>query len=104
MALPQHIKNKLDSFCDVKHEAVIESRDVETLYQIPLLLQEQNMDQIVCDYLGLSDLPQADMTEWKALVEKVQSLEKTTNIALFGKNVELQDAYRSEAEAKKTAG
>ncbi|MFZ2372360.1 MAG: CTP synthase, partial [Trichococcus flocculiformis] len=62
MPLPQHIKNKLDSFCDVKAEAVIESRDVETLYEIPLMLQEQNMDQIVCDYLGLTDLPQADMT------------------------------------------
>nr|HRM19337.1 CTP synthase [Trichococcus flocculiformis] len=77
MPLPQHIKNKLASFCDVKAEAVIESRDVETLYEIPLMLQEQNMDQIVCDYLGLTDLPQADMTDWKALVEKVQSLEKT---------------------------
>ncbi|HRF51304.1 MAG TPA: CTP synthase, partial [Trichococcus flocculiformis] len=89
MPLPQHIKNKLASFCDVKAEAVIESRDVETLYEIPLMLQEQNMDQIVCDYLGLSDLPQADMTDWKALVEKVQSLEKTTKIALVGKYVEL---------------
>jgi CTP synthase len=85
MPLPQHIKNKLASFCDVKAEAVIESRDVETLYEIPLMLQEQNMDQIVCDYLGLSDLPQADMTDWKALVEKVQSLEKTTKIALSRK-------------------
>ena len=92
MPLPQHIKNKLASFCDVKAEAVIESRDVETLYEIPLMLQEQNMDQIVCDYLGLSDLPQADMTDWKALVEKVQSLQKTTKIALVGKYVELQDA------------
>ena len=90
MPLPQHIKNKLASFCDVKAEAVIESRDVETLYEIPLMLQEQNMDQIVCDYLGLTDLPQADMTDWKALVEKVQSLEKTTKIALVGKYVELQ--------------
>ena len=104
MPLPQHIKNKLASFCDVKAEAVIESRDVETLYEIPLMLQEQNMDQIVCDYLGLSDLPQADMTDWKALVEKVQSLEKTTKIALVGKYVELQDAYLSVAEALKHAG
>lgn len=104
MPLPQHIKNKLASFCDVKAEAVIESRDVETLYEIPLMLQEQNMDQIVCDYLGLTDLPQADMTDWKALVEKVQSLEKTTKIALVGKYVELQDAYLSVAEALKHAG
>ena len=104
MPLPQHIKNKLASFCDVKAEAVIESRDVETLYEIPLMLQEQNMDQIVCDYLGLTDLPQADMTDWKALVEKVQSLEKTTKIALVGKYVELQFAYLSVAEELNHAG
>ncbi|CZQ88696.1 glutamine amidotransferase [Trichococcus palustris] len=102
--LPQHIKDKLASFCDVKPEAVIESRDVETLYQIPLMLQAQNMDQIVCDYLNLKDLPQADMTDWKALVDKVQNLKKTTKIALVGKYVELQDAYLSVAEALKHAG
>ena len=61
--ISQGTKNKLAQFCDVAPEAVIESRDVETLYSIPLNLQKQGMDQIVCDHLKL-DVPAADMTEW----------------------------------------
>jgi CTP synthase len=73
------------------------------LYSIPLALQEQNMDQIVCDHLKL-DCGEADMEDWKALVEKVTSLTKKTKIALVGKYVELQDAYLSVVEALKHAG
>ena len=99
----QNIKNKLAQFCDVAPEAVIESLDVEHLYQIPLNLQAQKMDQIVCDHLKL-DVPDADMTEWSAMVEKVMSLEKQVHIALVGKYVELPDAYISVVEALKHAG
>ena len=77
--------------------------DADTLYSIPLALQEQNMDQIVCDHLKLNVGP-ADMEDWKALVEKVTSLTKKTKIALVGKYVELQDAYLSVVEALKHAG
>ncbi|MEG0189507.1 MAG: CTP synthase, partial [Algoriella sp.] len=87
----------------VAPEAVIESRDVETLYSIPLALQAQKMDQIVCEHLKL-DVPEADMTEWRALEEKVLNLKKTTRIALVGKYVELPDAYISVVEALKHAG
>lgn len=99
----QGTKNKLAQFCDVEPEAVIESRDVETLYSIPLALQAQNMDQIVCDHLQI-DAPPADMTEWVALEEKVLNLKKTTRIALVGKYVELPDAYLSVVEALKHSG
>ena len=99
----QNIKNKLAQFCDVAPEAVIESLDVEHLYQIPLNLQAQKMDQIVCDHLKL-DVPAADMTEWSAMVEKVMSLKKQVRIALVGKYVELPDAYISVVEALKHAG
>lgn len=99
----QSTKNKLALFCDVSAEAVIESRDVETLYSIPLALQAQNMDQIVCDHLKL-DVPKADMSEWIALEEKVLNLKKKTRIALVGKYVELPDAYLSVVEALKHAG
>lgn len=80
LPVSQNTKNKLAQFCDVNPEAVIESRDVETLYSIPLALQAQNMDQIVCDHLKL-DAPAADMTEWHALEEKVLNLKKKTKIA-----------------------
>lgn len=103
LPVSQGTKNKLAQFCDVAPEAVIESRDVETLYSIPLALQAQNMDQIVCDHLKI-DAPIADMTEWRALEEKVLGLKKTTKIALVGKYVELPDAYLSVVEALKHAG
>ncbi|MCH4168269.1 MAG: CTP synthase [Streptococcaceae bacterium] len=99
----QGIKNKLAQFCDVAPEAVIESLDVEHLYQIPLNLQAQNMDQIVCDHLKI-DGPAADMSEWTAMVNKVMNLKKTVKIALVGKYVELPDAYLSVVEALKHAG
>jgi CTP synthase len=99
----QSTKNKLAQFCDVAPEAVIESRDVETLYSIPLALQAQGMDQIVCDHLKLN-APVADMTEWQALEEKVLNLKKNVRIALVGKYVELPDAYLSVVEALKHSG
>ncbi|WYJ89007.1 CTP synthase [Enterococcus sp. 9E7_DIV0242] len=103
LPVSQNTKNKLAQFCDVAPEAVIESRDVETLYSIPLALQAQNMDQIVCDHLKL-DVPQADMEDWRALEEKVLNLKKKTTIALVGKYVELPDAYLSVVESLKHAG
>ncbi|MGX7197066.1 CTP synthase [Enterococcus olivae] len=99
----QGTKNKLAQFCDVAPEAVVESLDVDTLYSIPLNLQKQKMDQIVCDQLKI-DAPEADMTTWKALEEKVLNLKKTVRIALVGKYVELPDAYLSVVEALKHAG
>ncbi|MGR3742283.1 CTP synthase [Companilactobacillus sp. DQM5] len=101
--VPQSMKDKIASFCDVSPDAVIESRDVDTLYSIPLNLQKQNMDQIVCDYLHI-ETPKADMTSWKNLEQRVLNLKHTTNITLVGKYVELQDAYISVTEALKHAG
>lgn len=103
LPISQGIKNKLAQFCDVAPEAVIESRDVETLYSIPLALQAQKMDQIVCDHLKIT-APPADMTEWIKLEQKVLNLKKKVKIALVGKYVELPDAYISVVEALKHAG
>ncbi|MDR0614659.1 MAG: CTP synthase [Lactobacillales bacterium] len=103
MPISCEVKNKLAQFCDVAPEAVIESLDVEHLYQIPLNLQVQKMDQTVCDNLKL-EAPEADMTEWKAMVKKVINLSQKTKIALVGKYVELPDAYLSVVEALKHAG
>lgn len=103
MPVPQDMKDKIALFCDIKPEEVIESRDVDVIYEMPLMLQAQNMDQIVIDYLGL-DAHEADMTEWKSLVDKVRGLTKTVKIGLVGKYVELPDAYLSVVEALKHAG
>ena len=101
--LSEGTKEKLAQFCDVKKEAVIESLDVDTLYSIPLNLQAQGMDQIVCDHLKI-EAPEADMTEWKQLENKVLNLSKRVRIGLVGKYVELPDAYLSVVEALKHAG
>jgi CTP synthase len=103
MPMPQEMKEKIALFCDIDPKAVIEARDADTLYAVPLMLQEQKLDQIVCEHLKL-DCKEADMTEWKALVEKVRNLSRTTKIALVGKYVELQDAYISVVEALRHAG
>ncbi|KRN04321.1 CTP synthase [Holzapfeliella floricola] len=99
----QEMKDKIANMTDVPVEAVVESVDVDNLYQIPLNLQAQSMDQVVLDFLHL-DAPKADMTEWKALLNRVQNLKHKTTITLVGKYVELQDAYISVSEALKHAG
>ena len=103
MPVPQDMKDKIGLFCDLKPEEVIECIDADTLYEIPLNLQAQNLDQIVVDHLKLNTKP-ADMTDWKALVDQVKSLSKKVRIGLVGKYVELQDAYISVVEAMKHAG
>ena len=101
--LPSGIKDKLALFCDVKPNAVIESRDVETLYTIPLNLQAQGMDDLVLDHFGIQR-PEADMTDWRALENKVLNLKGKVRVGLVGKYVSLPDAYLSIVEALKHAG
>ena len=101
--LPSGIKDKLALFCDVKPNAVIVSRDVETLYTIPLNLQAQGMDDLVLDHFGIQ-CPEADMTDWRALENKVLNLKGKVTVGLVGKYVSLPDAYLSIVEALKHAG
>lgn len=101
--ISQDMKDKIALFCDIDAQSVIECEDADTLYSIPLALQAQHMDQIVCDHLKLT-CGEADMEDWKKLVEKVTNLKKVVKIGLVGKYVELQDAYISVVEALKHAG
>lgn len=101
--LPRGIKEKLALFCDVDEEAVFESRDVSSIYQIPLMLKEQKMDDVVLKQLRL-EAPEAALKEWSELVDTVEHLERKVRIALVGKYVSLQDAYLSVAEALGHAG
>lgn len=96
-------KEKIALFCDIDEEAVIEMRDADTLYHVPLALQQQHLDQLVCDHLGL-ECEEANMDYWRELVNKVRNLSKTIDIGLVGKYVELPDAYLSVVESLKHAG
>lgn len=97
------MKRKIALFCDVDPEAVISNMTCSTIYEAPLLLQEEGLDSIVLRKLGLEDRP-CDMTEWKAMVDRILAAEKQVDIALVGKYVELHDAYLSVAEALSHAG
>lgn len=101
--ISQDMKEKLALFCDIDKNAVIEMKDAETLYEVPLLIQAQGLDDYVLNHLGVK-APEADMTEWREMVTKVKNLSRITSIALVGKYVELQDAYLSVAEALYHAG
>ncbi|KRN27299.1 CTP synthetase [Liquorilactobacillus mali] len=101
--ISESMRNKIASFCDVEPEAVIESMNVETLYEIPLNLKAQHMDDIVCKLLHIES-PESDMSEWEELTNKVKHLDRLVKIALVGKYVKLPDAYISVAEALKHAG
>lgn len=102
-SLSDDLKGKLALFCDIDKKAVIEARDAETLYEVPLMLREQGMDDIVVNHLNLTTTP-PDMTEWKELVDRVKQLKDTTEIAIVGKYVALHDAYLSIVEALGHAG
>lgn len=102
-AISEETKEKIALFCDTRKDAVIEMVDADTLYQVPIALQEQNLDDLVCNHLGLIQ-KEADMTEWKELVKKVRNLSRTVEIGLVGKYVELPDAYLSLVESLKHAG
>src|SRR5699024_10395322 len=103
LAISKENKEKIALFCDINEKAVIEMRDADTLYHVPIALQEQYLDKLACEHLRL-DCKEADMDEWNTLVEKVRCLSKTIDIGLVGKYVELPDAYISCVEALRHAG
>ncbi|MFI8577069.1 CTP synthase [Rossellomorea aquimaris] len=103
MPMTQDMKDKIALFCDIDKNAVIEAMDADTLYSVPLALQDQKLDEITCQHLKLN-CHEADMTEWNELVDRVKNLSRKTRIALVGKYVELQDAYISVVEALRHAG
>lgn len=101
----QELKNKIANFTDVPGEAIMESIDAPSLFDIPLNFQKQGMDQLVCDHFKLtSPKSEADMEEWVKLEKRSTSLKYKTKITLVGKYVELEDAYISVTEALKHAG
>ncbi len=96
--LPNSIKKKISLFCNVKEECVIESPTVKNLYELPLVLEAQNLSKIVLERLNLP-IVMPDLTFWKEMVYKQDNPTKSCKVALVGKYVELHDAYLSVIEA-----
>lgn len=96
------IKEKIALFCNVKKECVIENKNVDVLYEAPLMLHKEGIDTQVVRLLGLED-KKPDLTEWKEMIEKIHKAKKRVTIALVGKYTELHDAYISINESLKHA-
>ena len=97
--LGEDVRHKLSVFCNVPLEAVVEARDVDhTIYELPLMLQKERLDDTVLRQLHLT-APPADMTEWKKFVTRIIKPKRHTKVAVVGKYIELQDAYKSIYES-----
>ena len=102
--MAEDMRDKIALFCDIDTESVIEARDEETIYNIVIRLQEQRMDSLVIDRLGLRSTEEAELEDWKHLLDNLSRINRTVKIALVGKYVSLQDAYLSVAESLRHAG
>ena len=101
--MSREMKDKLALFCNVDKDCVMENLDCESLYEVPLLLEKENLAKIVCKKLDIKD-KEPDLTDWCEVVEKQKNLDKKVTVGLVGKYVELHDAYISIVEALKHAG
>lgn len=93
------LRKKIARFCNVAPEAVIQSIDVESIYDVPLVLQKEELDEIVLKRLGLSRKSSPDLSSWVSFLNKIKNPTQEITVGLVGKYVELHDAYKSISEA-----
>ena len=101
--LPVEERRKIALFTNVPDRAVISAVDVDSIYKIPLLLHQQQLDDTVVDLMGL-EVPQADLFQWEDVVERLEHPEREVNVAMVGKYVNLTESYKSLSEALIHAG
>lgn len=102
--IEQEIKEKIARFCNVSKDAVIESIDADTIYEVPLLMAEEKLDQVVLKMLNIPSSSEPNLDAWKGFLSNLKNSKKTVEIGLVGKYVELKDAYKSINEAFVHAG
>jgi CTP synthase len=103
MAVSDGLKRKISALCDVPVDAVVNCADARNLYEVPLVLHEEGLDRVVCELLRFDDRS-IDLSEWEALVDRVEASDRPVKIGLIGKYVTLIDAYLSVVEALKHGG
>ena len=104
MPLPLELRKKLALFCNVQLNSVIEAMDAETIYDVPLLMKKEKLDERVLAKLKVASKNEPDLEQWKTFLGKLKNPVDEVNIALVGKYVSLPDAYKSIAEAFVHAG
>ena len=102
--IPMDIRKKVALFCNVKPNSVIESIDAKSIYQVPLVMMDEKLDEIVLEKLHIDCTEEPDLTDWKKFLDKLFNPKCEIDIALVGKYVELQDAYKSILESFIHAG
>jgi CTP synthase len=102
--LTKDLRKKVALFCNVKLDAVIQSIDVSTIYEVPLLMQEEGLDVQVLKNLNISAKASPDLDNWKEFIKRLKNSKKEINIGLVGKYVELYDSYKSIIESFIHAG
>jgi len=101
--LSDDIRRKIALFASLPVDAVVSAKDVGDIYEVPLWYRDQGVDDFICETLGL-EAPPADLTEWERVVERSAAASQPVKIALVGKYVELEDAYKSVSEALRHSG
>jgi CTP synthase len=101
--MPEALRHKIGQYCDVEANAVIAVPDVRSIYEVPLLLSEQKLDEIVLRKLGLKTQP-LDLESWRRMVQRLRAASEAVEIVVCGKYVQLHDAYKSIIEALTHAG
>ncbi len=102
--LGDEIKRKLALFCNVQKDAVIEALDAESIYEVPILMHREHLDEVVIKKLNLPTRNEPDLNRWKDFLSKLKYPEHEVEIGLVGKYVDLKDSYKSIAEALIHAG
>lgn len=102
--LTPEIRRKIALFCNVKQEAVIESPDAQSIYEVPLMMMREKLDVICLKLLNITQYNEPDLTRWKEFIDKLKYPKSSVTIGLIGKYIELQDAYKSILEAFVHAG
>jgi CTP synthase len=97
--LSREMKQKIAAFCNVEERAVIADRDVPSIYEVPLGFAEEGVDSLILKYLRRDDAPEADLAEWKALLDRCYHPKDEVSIGIVGKYVEYEDSYKSLKEA-----
>ena len=100
---PTDVRKKIALFCNVEPDCVIQNTTAETLYEVPLLMAKEGLDEVVCRKLGLIT-HQPDLREWSAMVKREKDAQRKVRIALVGKYTQLHDAYLSVVESLNHAG
>ncbi len=102
--LTTDLREKLALFCNVKKEAIIQSIDVDTIYDVPLKMRDEGLDQVVLTKFQLTPKQPLDLSSWKEFLKKLKNPKNKLKIGLVGKYVELQDSYKSILESLTHAG